>query len=238
MMQSCASAAKLRGGRPILNHGSKTMCEVGLPPPRFIIRSSPSRRQRCGSSAASRHTGRTARPAGISPVVTNLQSAMRSLCQGHYHGLAQTGAATCSSRPIPRGQRAVLLMHQETPSDVDHPTADAGIAGPRKSSLTSLLTARVRSTCEARISRNGLPIPQLSGEDFVNKHVRGLNADANHAAQEADPCRAMMPWLLLEPFSTCPFNLLDLLPHKTQTREVTAHFRQCVRRQGNALGGT
>jgi len=159
-------------------------------------------------------------------------------CQGHYHGLAQTGAATCSSRPIPRGQRAVLLMHQETPSDVDHPTADAGIAGPRKSSLTSLLTALVRCTCEARISRNGLPIPQLSGEDFVNKHVRGLNADANHAAQEADPCRAMMPWLLLEPFSTCPFNLLDLLPHKTQTREVTAHFRQCVRRQGNALGGT
>src|SRR5262247_4617604 len=36
MMQSCASAAKLRGGGPILNHGSKTMCNVGLPPPRFI----------------------------------------------------------------------------------------------------------------------------------------------------------------------------------------------------------
>ena len=159
-------------------------------------------------------------------------------CQGHYHGLAQTGAATCSSRPIPRGQRAVLLMHQETPSDVDHPTADAGIAGPRKSSLTSLLTALVRCTCEARISRDGLPIPQLAAEDLVNKHVRGLNANANHAAQEADAFRAMMRRLLLESLSTCPFNLLDLLPQKTQTREITAHLRQCVRRQGNALGGT
>ena len=35
MMQSCASAAKLRGGGTILNRGSKTMCKVGLPPPRI-----------------------------------------------------------------------------------------------------------------------------------------------------------------------------------------------------------
>src|SRR5262245_24530358 len=159
-------------------------------------------------------------------------------CQGHYHGLAQTGAATCSSRPIPRGQRAVLLMHQEAPSDVDHPPADAGIAGPRKSSLTSLLAALVRCTCEARISRDGLSIPQLTGEDLVDKHVCRLNADANDAAQESDACRALVPWSLLELLNTCFFNLLDLLPHKTQTREITAHLRQCVRRQGNALGGT
>jgi hypothetical protein len=36
MMQSCASAAKLRGGGPILNRGSKTMCKVGLPSVRHL----------------------------------------------------------------------------------------------------------------------------------------------------------------------------------------------------------
>ena len=37
MMQSCASAAKLRGGGPILNRGSKAMSNIGLPPPRLVI---------------------------------------------------------------------------------------------------------------------------------------------------------------------------------------------------------
>src|SRR5262249_61054683 len=36
MMQSCASAAKLRGGGPILRRGSKTKSQVGLPPPRSV----------------------------------------------------------------------------------------------------------------------------------------------------------------------------------------------------------
>jgi hypothetical protein len=36
MMQSSASAAKLRGGGPILNRGSKAMCNIGLPPPRYV----------------------------------------------------------------------------------------------------------------------------------------------------------------------------------------------------------
>ena len=37
MMQSCASAAKLRGGGPILNRGSKAMSNIGLPSPRLVI---------------------------------------------------------------------------------------------------------------------------------------------------------------------------------------------------------
>ena len=174
MMQSCASAAKLQGGGPILNHGSKTMCNVGLPPPRFIVRSSPRRRRRrCGSSAASPShwsEGQACRhlAGGDEPPERN----EKLPCQGHYHGLAKTGVATCRSRLIPDGQRAVLLMHQETPSDVDHPTADAGIAGPRKSSLTPLLTALVWGTCETRISRYGFSIPQLTGEDLLTPTTR------------------------------------------------------------------
>jgi hypothetical protein len=37
MMQPCASAARLRGGGPTLNRGSRAMFRVGLPPPRIVI---------------------------------------------------------------------------------------------------------------------------------------------------------------------------------------------------------
>ena len=37
MMQSCASAAKLRGGGPILCGGIKAMPGYGTPPPRTVI---------------------------------------------------------------------------------------------------------------------------------------------------------------------------------------------------------
>jgi hypothetical protein len=37
MMQPCASAARLRGGGPSLNRGSRAMFRVGLPPPRIVI---------------------------------------------------------------------------------------------------------------------------------------------------------------------------------------------------------
>ena len=51
MMQSFASAAKLRGGGPILNRGSKTMYGVGLPPPRVVICRSASIRLRTAESS-------------------------------------------------------------------------------------------------------------------------------------------------------------------------------------------
>jgi hypothetical protein len=37
MMQSYASAAKLRGGGPILNRGAQAMSNIGLPAPRILI---------------------------------------------------------------------------------------------------------------------------------------------------------------------------------------------------------
>ena len=85
MMQSCASAAKLQGSGPILNRGSKTMCKVGLPPPRSVIAARHQHEDELQNlimhaRKQSRHVaGRRSNPAGASPVVTNRQSAMRSL---------------------------------------------------------------------------------------------------------------------------------------------------------------
>ena len=36
MKQSCASAARLRGGGPILTNGSMTVFRLGSPPPRIV----------------------------------------------------------------------------------------------------------------------------------------------------------------------------------------------------------
>jgi hypothetical protein len=52
MMQACASAAKLRGGGPILNHGIETMVDFGSPPPRIVI-GGPLRRGRRAPKLAS-----------------------------------------------------------------------------------------------------------------------------------------------------------------------------------------
>src|SRR5205085_9195535 len=41
MMHACASAAKLRGGGPILTRGSKAIAWVGIPPPRTVLGSLP-----------------------------------------------------------------------------------------------------------------------------------------------------------------------------------------------------
>jgi hypothetical protein len=86
MMQSCASAAKLRGDGPILNRGAKTivLCRVAATSVRHLqlginmtlgCRNSVVLTQEVIHHAA----GRRSRPAGVSPVVTSRHSAMRSL---------------------------------------------------------------------------------------------------------------------------------------------------------------
>src|SRR3712207_9107757 len=46
MMQPCASAAKPRGGGPILHRGSRAMLALGSPPPRTVFGGPPQRRPR------------------------------------------------------------------------------------------------------------------------------------------------------------------------------------------------
>ena len=84
MMQPCASAAKLRGGGPILQSGLEAMSDTGSPPPRIVLgnwrhpcRQTPNPFR---SSCSFAHgIGRRATPAGTSPIVTKRQSAMSSL---------------------------------------------------------------------------------------------------------------------------------------------------------------
>ena len=83
MMQPCASAAKLRGGGPILPLGMTAMSHLGTPPPRTVIGDpSPDRlgRNFRVPSATSVHcAGRRTTPSGTTPSRTSHHKAIRSL---------------------------------------------------------------------------------------------------------------------------------------------------------------
>jgi hypothetical protein len=85
MMHPCASAAKLRGGGPILRVGVEAMGRRGSPPPRIVFGGSSAEadgRQNyfaISIEPTNHYADRRVTPCGMSPVVTNRHSAMRSL---------------------------------------------------------------------------------------------------------------------------------------------------------------
>jgi hypothetical protein len=88
MMQSCASAAKLRGGGPILSVGISASFEYGFPPPRIfslavVLKASASAEIVLSGMLVPvkpfQDAGRKTTPSSGSPVVTKRQSAMISL---------------------------------------------------------------------------------------------------------------------------------------------------------------
>src|SRR5882672_3047751 len=132
MMQSCASAAKLRSGGPILSVGMKAKGLIGISPPRTVI------------GALSQGQGRNCRGA---------VSILRLLCQtqndaveynalphqppqgdqkfarqGHNHGLAST-ASVLGAGSIPLRQGAILLVQKEPPRQLDHASPNSSVAG-------------------------------------------------------------------------------------------------------------
>jgi hypothetical protein len=83
-MQSCASAAKLRSGGPILPFGVRAKGLVGNPPPRTVIGAHHKRTNRAETvgvpSASPIHcAGRKTTPSGTTPSHTSRHRAMRSL---------------------------------------------------------------------------------------------------------------------------------------------------------------
>ena len=88
MMQSCASAAKLRAAGPFSRSASSAMFEYGFPPPRIVnsavaLKSQRERRMVLSGMLVPvkpfQPAGRKTTPSSVSPVVTKRQSAMSSL---------------------------------------------------------------------------------------------------------------------------------------------------------------
>jgi hypothetical protein len=85
MMQSCASAAKLRAAGPILSVGIVCHVTCRFPPPRIVNQqsalnaSASAEYVRCSSRRSFQPAGRRMTSSNVSPVVTKRQSAMSSL---------------------------------------------------------------------------------------------------------------------------------------------------------------
>src|SRR5262249_11840519 len=65
----------------------------------------------------------------------------------------------------------------------------------------------------------------------MHEHVGGLNADADHPAQQADHGMALFCWLAFQSLDACRFDLLDLLLGEAQAVHVAPQLGQCVRWQ-------
>ncbi len=106
-MQSCASAAKLRSGGPILPIGFKAKGLVGIPPPRTVI-DAPSQahgqgRNRRGAFGVFRSLCRAQNDAVRYNALPHEppQGDQKFARQGHDHGLASAESVLCAgSKPL------------------------------------------------------------------------------------------------------------------------------------------
>ncbi len=238
-MQSCASAAKLRGGGPILNRGSKAMFRVGSPPPRIVICGSSPKAGRLAETSYSVPcrerayvAGRRTMPSEASPVVTRCQSAMSSFL---------ASATIMVLRVLPRASVVRARYHCDKPlvswnlrkrhANCNIPRRTRALPALANPLSRRLLPALGRRTCQSGIARHRLAVPQLTQEDFVYQHVRCLYTDADDLCQKPDHRGGPVSGCLFHPLRAGRFDLLDLLPHKAQARQVALQLGQRVRRQ-------
>ena len=119
MMQSYASAAKLRGGGPILFLGTKAMAQAGTPPPRTVI-GDPSQADGLGPKLSGVFSDLLSLRRAQNDAIRHHAFAHQSpqgdqkfARQGHDHGLASTaGILGTGSKPLRQG--AVLLKQEKS----------------------------------------------------------------------------------------------------------------------------
>ena len=122
MMQSCASAAKLRSGGPILPVGTRAKGHAGIPPHRTVIGASSQadgRDRNCGGAFSVLHSlCRTQNNAVWYNALPHKppQGDQKLSRQGHDHGFSSTASVLGAGSKPPR-QGAVLLVQKELSND-------------------------------------------------------------------------------------------------------------------------
>src|SRR3954453_14112041 len=231
MMHACASAAKLRGGGPILTRGSKAIVWVGIPPPRTVLGSLPRRRSGLRTENSSSALGGAqvtgarrspARPHRWSP---NATARSVAFARGRRSWFC---ACRRGARPIPLRQRALLLEQEKAPRELEHAAAHTGVAHLGQAPLPPFGAALVGRAGQASVARQRPPVPQVAGGNPVPEHVRGLDANADPPGQQAHHGLGPRGRSLLEPFDPGLLDLFDLIPHKAQARHVAAQLGQRI----------
>ena len=132
--------------------------------------------------------GRKTTPSGTTPSRTSRHKAIRSLrAKATIMSLAST-ARVLGAGSKPLRQRAVLLEHEKSPRQLDHASPNSSIAGTGQPFLPAFCAALVGRASEAGITRYGPSVAHVSRQHLLHRHVRGLDANPDHARQQAHHC--------------------------------------------------
>ena len=192
MMQSCASRRSPGRRAHSSERFGKPWGAAGPPPPRIVIGSLA---QGCQSGCPVIPlpprccSGRRTQDDALRHLARRNEMPERDeqlARQRHDHRLARAAASVGRSRREPLGQGAVLLKPEKTPSQLDHATPNARIAGTRKTSLAPAAAALVRRAGKASIAGDRPAIAQVPREELVDQHVGRLDADTAEARSEAN----------------------------------------------------
>src|SRR5262249_31627179 len=239
-MQSCASAAKLRSGGPILPIGMKAKGLVGNPPPRTVI-GIPSQAYRTGPKLS----GYPQRPPIIVPDAKRRRPVQRPATR-----TATERSVACVPRP-----RSWACEHRErSPCELDttalrrSPSGTLEIATPIAPCLAELDHCRNgltlspgvfcrsrRRASEAGITSYGRSVVHISRQHLVHQHVGRLNADPNHTRQQAHHGVWSIIGRLLKMLQACLLDLPNLIADKPSALHVAPQLSQRVRRDRLAL---
>src|SRR3954467_14021272 len=261
MMQPCASAARLRGGGPTLNRGSRAMFGVGLPPPRIVI-GGPSRTRgpapkpsRGPLRGRANVSGRRATPSGASPVVTSLHSAISSfLARATTIALRVPPRASAvraryqraswlspwkrrkrqASWSMPRRTRA-LPTRARPFSRRQAPLSSGEPVSPAQRASALRSRSSRESTSRTSMSAVSVPTPTTRASRRTIACGRSSAGARPRRPRRAAPARRARGGALPQPLGARRLDLRDLLPHEPQPGHVAAQLGERVRRQRRAF---
>src|SRR5712664_3560431 len=241
MMQSCASAAKLRSGGPILPFGVESQGNTsGL---RHLEPSSATCHQRPGRNCWVSFSGLRSlcRPQNDAVRYDALphetpQGDQELARQSHDHGLASAaGALGSGSKPL--RQSAVLLEHEKSPRQLDHASSNPSVAGTGQPFLPASSAALVGRAREAGITRYGPSVAHASRQYLLHQHVGRLDTNPDHPRQQAHHCVWSNTGRLLETLQASVLDLPYLITDEPPACHVATQLSQGVGRDRLALGG-
>src|SRR5438128_1353508 len=241
MMQSCASAAKLRGGGTILWNGNSQV------PPRYTATSDHDRTFTCcwrmpilprsnrpllSSAGGTQHnTFGDFTDCRVTP-----QRYQQLARQGDNHCFSRAFRCVLGARLVPLRQCAVLLEHEPAPGELQHPSAHPRVAGLREAPFPSFRAALVRRSSHAGISCDGSAISQVSAKHLIDQHVSGLDTDASHLRQHQHHGMRLVQRRFIQPGHASFLDRARLFPDKPEPRKIPFQLRQGICRNGDALG--
>src|SRR6266704_5664545 len=139
--------------------------------------------------------------------------------QGHDHGLTSAaGILGAGSKPLRQG--AVLLEHEKSPRQLDHASSNPSVARTGQSFLAALLPALVGRASEAGIPRYGPSVAHVSRQHLLHQHVGRLDANPDHARQQAHHCVWAITGRLLKTLQASTLDLPYLITDKPPAHHV------------------